>query len=302
MSNPIDRLTLLSNFTRIAARGSISAAARDQDISQASASRQLATLEAQLGIPLIRRSTHALALTEAGQTCLQDAYLLLAAWDRLVEKMRDDDVSGPLKVVAPVALGQMHLARAAIAFQEAHPQVRLSWLLDDNPIRFTEIGCDLWIRIGPVPDDTLVLQTLGKIERLVVAAPALLKGKTIRAPADLDALPCAAITPFDGARIRLEHIDQPAVTVIPPIAITTDNIFLAQQAALSGIGFAVMPKWLVADALAAGALIDVLPHWRAESLPLNLAFIAAPRQTKRFDLFRTAMVHAVADIDGIGPR
>ena len=86
MSKNLDRLTLLSTFARIAERGSISAAARDIGLSQASASRQLQALEEQLGVQLVQRTTHALSLTEAGRDCLADARALIDAWDALQER------------------------------------------------------------------------------------------------------------------------------------------------------------------------------------------------------------------------
>jgi len=82
MSKPLDRLTLLETFARISDRGSISAAARDLGLSQASASRQLKELEDRLGAQLIRRTTHSIALTPAGQALLRDARELIAGWGR----------------------------------------------------------------------------------------------------------------------------------------------------------------------------------------------------------------------------
>ncbi len=298
MSKSLDRLTLLSNFARIAERGSISAAARDQNLSQASASRQLAALETQLGVQLIHRTTHALALTKAGQDCLQEARILLDGWEVLTEKVGDTAIGGALKIIAPVALGQKQLARAALSFQQAHPGIRLTWLLDDAPIRFSEIGCDLWIKVGAVPDNTLIVQPLGQVERLIVAAPALMSRKPAT-PNDLNALPCAALAPFEGGKVPLHNACGDQVTITPPVAITTNNIFAAHQAALTGLGFAVMPKWFVADDLATGALIDILSDWRAPSLTVNAAFLPAQRQTQRLRLFRDHIAQAITAIDGV---
>ncbi len=125
MSKSLDRLALLTTFARIAERGSISAAARDLGFSQASASRQLAELERRLGVQLIQRTTHRLALTQSGADCLSDARGLLDGWEALVERFAGEDsaVRGGLKIVAPIALGQRHLAEAALRFQQAHPAV-----------------------------------------------------------------------------------------------------------------------------------------------------------------------------------
>ncbi|MEL7374635.1 MAG: LysR family transcriptional regulator [Pseudomonadota bacterium] len=155
MSKPLDRLTLLETFVRIAEAGSISAAARDLGLSQPSASRQLSELETRLQTQLAHRTTHTLSLTSAGRELLTDARALIRQWLSLEERHISSaaDLRGPIKVVAPVALGQTALTQIAASFQQRHPGVQVEWLLDDAPIRFSEIGCDCWIRVGPVPGD-----------------------------------------------------------------------------------------------------------------------------------------------------
>ncbi len=301
MTRSADRLTLLATFARIAERGSISAAARDLGMSQASASRQLADLEGRLGVQLIQRTTHALSLTEAGNDCLGEARALLDSWESLAERHAGEttDVHGKLKIVAPVALGQRDLAEAAMRFQAAHPSVTITWLLDDAPIRFAEIGCDLWIKVGRVPDDSLVVRQLGSVERLVVAAPKLLKGHRMKQPGDVADLPCAALEPFEGGAIPLESKNGRRQTVRAQVALTTNNIFVAHKAACLGIGYAVMPRWFVADDLAADRLVDVLPRWRAPSLTINAAYLPARRQTKRLRLFVEHVSNAIAAMPGV---
>ena len=195
MSKPLDRLTLLETFVRIADAGSISAAARDLGLSQPSASRQLAELESRLNTQLIRRTTPSMALPESGHELLADARQLIDGWESLEEKHLSDNsrIAGNLKVVAPVALGQLHLARIAWRFQQEHPGVTISWQLEDAPIRFSEVGCDCWVKIGPIPDETLVVRKLGAVERLLVASPALIDthGKP-RNPRSAERLPLAS--------------------------------------------------------------------------------------------------------------
>ncbi|NIA70556.1 LysR family transcriptional regulator [Pelagibius litoralis] len=301
MSKALDRLGLLSTFARIAERGSISAAARDLGLSQASASRQLKALEEGLGVQLVQRTTHSLSLSQAGQDCLAEARVLIEGWDALAERFAGEEsqVRGKLKVVAPVALGQLHLAEAVLRFQQAQPGVSITWLLEDETIRFAEIGCDLWIKVGPVPDETLVVRSLGRVERLVVAAPDLIKGRRISAPADLAELPCAALAPFEAASIPLTRADGTVETVDASVALATNNIFAAHKAAQLGIGYAVMPRWFVEGELKAGDLIDVLPGWRAKPLTINAAYLPSRRQTRRLKLLIDHMAEAVSAIPGI---
>lgn len=301
MSKSLDRLTLLATFARIAERGSISAAARDVGLSQASASRQLTELEARLGVQLIRRTTHALSLTEDGEDVLAEARGLLDGWEALTERFSEaaGTVSGKLKIVAPVALGQLHLARAALDFQQTHPAVSLTWLLEDKDIRFAEIGCDLWIKIGPPPDDTLIVNNVCTVERLIVAAPSLVETTMVSSPQDLSDLPYAALSPFEGDTIPLTHQRGKQMMLSPRVSMTTNNIFSAYEAAKLGVGFTVLPRWMVEDDMRAGALIDVLPKWRAPSLMITASYLPVNRQTKRLRLFTDHMIKTITDVAGV---
>ena len=303
MSESLDRLALLQSFARIVERGSISAAARDLGLSQASASRHLAELERRLGVQLVHRTTHSLSLTPAGEDCLARSRDLLGGWDALVEHYGREAraMRGPLKVVAPVALGQRHLTDAVLAMLCEHPGLTVTWLLEDDAIRFAEIGCDLWIRVGPVPDESLVVRPLGRVERLIVGTPGLAGGRPLRTPGDLADLPCAALTPFDAGRIPLSTAKGDGAMVTASVAFATDTIVAAHAAALQGIGYAVLPRWLVAEELLAGRLVDLLPGWRAPSLTINAAYRPARPQPRRLALLVDRMAGAVAAIPGILP-
>lgn len=286
MSKSLDRLSLLETFARISDRGSISAAARDLGLSQASVSRQLRELEDRMGAQLIRRTTHSLALTPAGHAALADARALIADWAAFEERhaARGDVVRGPLKVVAPVALGQTHLVDMAARFLMDHPNVTLEWELEDDPIRFAERGCDCWIKIGPVPDDTLIVRTMGHVERLIVAAPELVDRRLVE-PAALEAVPFIALAPFEGGSLTLTDQEGTPVSVSLRPRMTTNNIVSILRAVRLGAGAAIMPTWFVSDDLKDGRLIDVLPGWRASDLSINAAFLPARNQPRRLEAF-----------------
>lgn len=287
MSTRFDRLALLATFVRIAERGSLSAAARDLGTSQPSVSRQLAALEALLGRQLMRRTTHSIALTPDGAEALADARRMLGEWEGLSERMADDDhLRGVVRVVAPVALGQTLLVGAAVAFGREHPEVAIEWRLTDAPIRFAEEGCDLWIKVGPVPDETLVVREIASVERIVVATPAL-AGQ--HAEVDLADWPWLALGPFEGSRIALHDGagTETAFEIQPRLA--TDNIAALLEAVRGGLGAAIAPRWLVADDLASSALTDAAPHLRAARLPINLAMASGVRRPTRVDRLADAI-------------
>lgn len=302
MSKTLDRLSLLETFVRIAERGSISSAARDLGLSQASASRHLQELESRFGLQLMRRTTHSLALTQAGMDLLRDARSLLSGWEAMRETHSGTDsaVRGPLKVVAPVALGQLYLADIAADFQMAHPEVSLTWDLNDQPIRFAEVGCDCWIRIGSVPDETLVVREIGRVERLVVASPGLLTGSGPVTQNSVSDLRFVALSPYEGGRISLWDKQGQDLAFEPRISMATNNIFAVHRAVLKGAGAAILPRWFVQADLDAGRLTDILPAWRAAELRINAAYLPAGRQPKRLSSFLQCVAQQVALVPGIG--
>lgn len=287
MSNLSDRLALLETFVRIAERGSLSAAARDLGTSQPSVSRRLAALESRLGAVLARRTTHDVTLTPDGLALLPDARRLLGEWEAIEDRHAEDiALKGTIRVIAPVALGQSLLVRAASRFLKDHPNVAVDWQLRDDAIRFAEQGCDCWLKIGPVPDETLIVRELARVERLVIGTPDCVAAHDGVA---LDALPWLTLGPFEGNRIELFDRDgqADAFSVTPKLA--SDNIFAVYEAALQGLGVAIMPYWFVAEDLKTGTLIDVAPARRAARLPVNMALAAGMRRPVRVDRFCDAI-------------
>lgn len=310
MSKSLDRFTLLETFIRIAESGSISAAARDLNLSQPSVSRQLVDLETRLNTQLIRRNTHSLSLTEAGGDLLSEARQITRGWQALEEKFlsAEQDINGNLKVVAPVALGQKHLARLACKFQGLYPKVNITWLLDDAAIRFTEMGCDCWIKVGSVPDETLIVRPLGHVERMLVGSSILIEHKSIVdmsiengaiAPEQLGLTPMIALQPFEGNRVPLTNRSGETFHFSGNVAMTTNNIFALKEAALMGIGLAVLPRWFIEEELSSGQLIDVLPKWRAPTLTINIAYLPNRHQPARLKMFLQNMKTGVSQIPGI---
>jgi len=286
MARVADRLGLLETFLRIAERGSISAAARDLGLSQASVSRQLRDLEARLGANLIVRTTHALSLTSAGQALLSDARAALSGWAAIEERYRNDrELAGPLKIVAPLAMGQHVLADLAVGFQTRHPRISITWDMTDEQIRLAEVGFDVWIKVGPMADETLVVRRLGTVERLLVAVPAFAKSAGFARPEQLEALPLAALTPFEGGRIPLRSEKGEEDEIAPKVRFSTSNSVALKRAVLAGIGMAVLPLWFIREELASGALIDLLPDWRAPSLAVHVGFLAGERRPARVNAF-----------------
>ncbi|MEL6686184.1 MAG: LysR family transcriptional regulator [Pseudomonadota bacterium] len=291
-----DRIRLLETFIRIVERGSISAAARDLNLSQASASRQLAQLEAQLNSALIARSTHSLSLTEAGEQLLPRARDLIARWSAL-DDLADTDgpLTGSIRVVAPVALGQTILLPALTDFQKDHPHLRVTWRLEDQTIRFAEEGCDVWINIGHPPDENLISREVTQVRRVVVAAPSV---KSVTSPQQLIDRPCVSLGPFEGTQLPLTGPSGRTVRLSLTARLATNSIMVSHAAAKAGLGFAVLPEWLIQEDLKTGTLVNLLPEWIAPSLPITINYAPASRQLRRLIAFRAAMEDAIQNAIG----
>jgi len=211
----------------------------------------------------------------------------------------DGGVKGPLKVVAPVALGQLQLADVALRFQMRYPRVALTWQLEDHPIRFAEVGCDCWIKVGPVPDETLIVRRLARVERLVVASPDLIGDRPISGPDDVTGLPFIALSPYEGCRVGLTSAKGTKTDIAPNVRISTNNILAAHRGAVMGAGAAILPRWFIENDLASGRLVDLLTDWRAATLDINAAYLPARHQPKRLALFLDVVEQGVREIPGV---
>ena len=300
MSKSLDRLTLLETFVRIADAGSISAAARDLGLSQPSASRQLAELESRFRTQLMRRTTHDLSLTAAGTELLADARQLLDQWEALEEKYLETQTmpQGKLKVIAPIALGQLHLLDIVLRFQQQYPRIDLSWQLQDGDIRFAEVGCDCWVKIGPVADESLIVEPLGQVERLVVAAPDFTQDQP-KTPKALEKLPFVTLAPFEGGRIPLTNAQGKQVMITPSARMTTNSITALRKATLAGLGASVMPRWFIEEDLTQQRLVDLLPQWRAPKLTVYVASLPGRHRPQRLKAFLDSLRTEVPLIPGI---
>ncbi|MEL7475251.1 MAG: substrate binding domain-containing protein, partial [Cyanobacteria bacterium J06555_12] len=231
---------------------------------------------------------HNLSLTAAGAELLADARRLLDDWEALEEKHLEAErmPRGTIEVVAPIALGQLFLLDIALQFQHRYPLISLSWQLEDRNIRFTEMGCDCWIKVGDIQDKSLLVESLGQVERIVVAESQLLQ--TCGQPqsiSDLEKLPFLALGPFEGGHIPLTDSRGRTKFISPALRLTTNNISALHKAALGGLGAAVLPRWLIESDLESQRLVDILPAWRAPKLTIHVAYLPGRHRPQRLKCF-----------------
>lgn len=296
MSTTSDRLLLMQTFVRIVEAGSLSAAARQLGTTQPTVSRRLQALERQLGQPLVQRSTHALRLTDTGERTFARAKALAAEWEAFEQSLRAEPAlpEGLLRVQVPHAFGQEHLIAPLVQALQAAPGLRVDWLLNDAPPSFIEQGLDCAIRVGGKAEGAVVAIPLAQVPRVLVASPALLAGRRLKAPEDLAALPWIALSTFYRHDLPLRRDDglRQRVPIQPVLA--TDSLYATRAAARLGLGAALMSGWSVREDIAEGRLVRLLPRWRGEPLPVQLLYPNPPAPGPRLRYFIEAMRRSMA--------
>lgn len=263
----------IKSFVRAVETGSFTAVAAEQGQSQPTVSRQLLALEEHLGVRLMQRTTRALSLTEEGRAYYNHARLLLDGAEQAALAVRPGavQVSGLLRIAAPLAFARLHLLPRLDAFLCAHPGLRTDWILGDRHVDLVEEGVDLAIRIGQVTDQGLIARRIGKTRRQVLATPAYFAKHSIpETPADLRHHDCIVYT---GLSTRDEwHFQGPegepvAVRVSGRVQVNASDGMRA--AVLEGLGIAVCPTWLFADEVERGLLARVLEAFEPKPLPIQ---------------------------------
>ncbi|WP_336993161.1 LysR family transcriptional regulator [Lelliottia amnigena] len=272
----IDRVELMRTFIRIVESGSLSAAARQLDTTQATVSRRLQSLETLLGVRLLLRTTHAMKLTDDGERCYHHARRIIDSWLALEDEVgqAEDEPVGILRVRAPHAFGQEQLLPPLMQFLTRYPQLSIEWKLNDRSVDFLSDDIDCAIRVGAEVDPATVSVLLAEVPRSVVASPALLAQFTVPAhPDDLSALPWVALSTFYHQHIELFKRGEKAPTrvAISP-RLSTDSLYVARNTALMGLGIAAVSSWTVEEDIREGRLVHLLPDWQPAPLPVHLVY------------------------------
>lgn len=263
----------LHALTVLAEAGSFTAAAQRLGLSKASMSQRVAELERIAGVPLVRRSTRSLQLTEAGQRLVEGTRGPFEAISQALTGVRDlaEAPSGLLRVTAPVALARQHVVPMLPSFLAQYPRLRLELDLSDRMRSLTQDGFDLAIRHTNMPPDTHVAWPLCATQTVLVASPHYLDqhGRPTR-PDELAQHACllyprpgeAAAWSFESLRRgRVPASERVSVRVSGPFA--ANNSEALREMAVAGLGVALLPDFSARLALDAGQLERVLPTWQA---------------------------------------
>lgn len=259
--------------------GSYTAAAQRLGVSKAAMSQRIAELERAAGVPLVLRTTRSVRLTEAGQQLADATAGAFQAISTAFAGIKDlaETPRGRLRVTAPVALARQQIVPLLPAFLRAHPEVRIELDLADRLVPLAQEGYDLAIRHTPAPPETHVAWALCATRSLLVASRAYLRRRgEPEVPGDLaqheclhylrpgeapawQLLPLQGETPGGGPAAA--PVDR-KVTVPVTGCFAANNSEALREAALAGLGIALLPDFSAQAALRAGKLVPVLPGWQ----------------------------------------
>ncbi len=254
-------LARIRAFVQVFESGGFSAAARQHGRSKALLSKYVTDLEDQLGVRLMNRTTRKLSLTEAGELYYREASAILQQLDDLDATISEQSAAprGLIRISGPRNFGETTLAPAIIAFMAKYPAVSIDLRLEDRFVDLVEEGIDVALRISAMPDSSLIARKIVDMRLLICASPALLA--RVGTPMHSDALrtlPCIVDTNAQGqanwrmiedGRTLSVHVDGP-VRLNSPLA--------ARQAAVAGLGFALLPSYIADPALRSGEVVPVL--------------------------------------------
>ena len=270
------RLDGIATFVAVAETGSISEAARRLQLAKSVVSERLSGLEASLGARLVHRTTRKLALTEDGTAFLDRAARILRDIDEATAELaeRRGELVGPLRISAPVTFGRMYLGPAIVPFLAKHPRIELTLDLDDRRIDVAASGFDAVVRHGPLGDSRLTAWRLAPSRRLLVASPVYLARHGLpKSAADLDGHRAIRYLNRGTADWRFA-VDGSAVVVRGRTALQVNNGDVMRDAAIAGLGIALMPNFIVGAAMATGELVAIDIGMAAET---EFVFIAHPQ-------------------------
>ena len=259
----MDRVGDIALFLRVLDQGSISAAARQLDLSVAVASQRLQRLERDLGVRLLHRTTRRLHPTPEGLALAQEGRALVEELELLGCRLRQQggEVAGTLRVTASASFGQHYIAPLLPAFLATHPGLRVSLDLDDRVVDLVGSSHDLAIRIGRLDDSSLVSRQIASNRRVLCASPDYLRRRGMPAtPAELATHDCLLLTGRAGRRDTWELLGPDGRTNAVRVTGRFESNYgeALRDAALAGLGISLHSVWHVHHDLREGRLIEVL--------------------------------------------
>ena len=274
----MDRLREMEVFVAVADAGSLAAAGRRLRLSPPAVTRAVAALEERIGARLLNRTTRSLSLTEAGRRFLESARRLIHEVEEAEREAAGETAvpQGHLAVTASVTFGRLALGPILVDFLDAHPRVTAALVALDRVVDVVDEGIDVAVRIGDLPDSSMVARRVGEVRRIFVASPAYLDRRgPPRHPSELALHDTIGFTGASAAREwRFREDGRPIVVPVAP-RFEVNDAAAATAAAEAGAGITIAFCYLVGEPIRVGRLVPVLePFWPPTS-PVHVVYPSA---------------------------
>ena len=286
----MDRFEAMSMLVTVTDTGSLSAAGRALKVPLATLSRKISDLETLLGTRLLIRTTRKLTLTDAGIAYVAAARLILEQVDNAEREAAGEFTvpKGELVITAPIQFGRLHLLPVVADFLALFPEINVRLVMTDRNIDLVDAHVDMAVRIGKLPDSSMVATQVGLMRIVVCASPELLAVHGV--PQNLDdlpKLPCVTVDapmPSPGWRFKTSDVETMLeMPIVPRLSVTTTEA--AAQAAIRSVGVTRLLHYQVAEAIEASALRIILSAFEPEPVPVNLVHASRgqmPLKMRRF--------------------
>jgi len=269
----MDRLYLMTVYVAVAEEQGFAAGARRLRMSPPAVTRAVAALEERLGVKLLDRTTRHVRVTEAGQRYLDDARRIIAEVDEADDAVAGINAAprGHLTVTAPVLFGRLYVMPGIVDYLQRYPGMDVSTVFVDRVTNLLEEGIDVGIRIGELPDSSMRAVPVGRVRRMIIAAPSYIeKHGAPRTPQELEQ---HTIVGSSGSSVppdwRFQHGGSTQSLRVKP-RLGVNNNDSAIEAVRSGFGIARLLSYQAAALLDSGDLVEVLQDYATPAVPIHI--------------------------------
>jgi DNA-binding transcriptional LysR family regulator len=298
----MDRLSGVQLFIRIVETGSFSKASAGLGVTQPTATKHVAALEAKLGARLLNRNTRGVSATEIGSLYYERCKAIqrdLEEADNLAALLQSR-VGGTLRISTSVAFGRRVLTPLVLRFMREHPDISIDLSFDDRYVNLVEQGVDIALRMGRLADSTLGARYIGVNPWLVAASPQYLAhaGRP-EAPDELSRHACLIYSSVQGDdRWQFSDAQGHGITVAVHGPLRSNNLSAVLDAARAGYGLAALPWYVAREAVADGTIVQVLPGYALPVQELHAVYPSPKLVSSKVTTFITFVQTVLADVGG----
>lgn len=268
-------LNKLNVFRELALSGSFTKAAIKLKSPKSRVSRIISSLEKELGVQLIHRTTRQFQLTGPGMHLSEHLNGMMSELSSTLEATisQTQEISGPIRITSPDDISTELLGKYCYEFNSLYPQVNFTIFSSTTVIDLVDQKIDIAIRVGKAKDSSMIQKPLGKVELTLVMSPGFFQKHPLKNIDELQKIPYLTYEGIGQKPLtyKMTYKNQSKSLKFNPV-FSSNNFFLIRDMVLKGVGAAYIPTFLVRDAMAKGELISVFKEWKVEGLPIQILF------------------------------